>query len=102
MGARAYTAITPLETAQTPGPLLPIAEEDLRIRGPGEFYGTKQSGLPSLRIANVLKDVDILEESREDAFALVKGDPNLASSEHRKLREAVMFRFKGYELVAVS
>jgi ATP-dependent DNA helicase RecG len=77
-----------------------IAEEDLRIRGPGEFYGTRQSGLPSLRIANVLRDVGILEESREDAFALVKADPSLARNP--VLRAAVLKRFEGYELVSVS
>jgi len=79
-----------------------IAEEDLRIRGPGEFYGTRQSGLPSLRIANILRDVDILEKSREDAFALVKADTGLSASEHADLRAEVFKRFEGYELASVS
>jgi ATP-dependent DNA helicase RecG len=79
-----------------------IAEEDLRIRGPGEFYGTRQSGLPSLRIANVLRDVDILEKSREDAFELIKRDPRLASPEHADLRAEILRRFQGYDLVSVS
>jgi len=79
-----------------------IAEEDLRIRGPGEFYGTRQSGLPSLRIANVLQDVDILEKSREDAFALVKADPGLESAAHAKLKAEVFRRFEGFELLSVS
>jgi len=79
-----------------------IAEEDLRIRGPGEFYGTRQSGVPSLRIANILRDVDILEKSREDAFAFVKDDPHLASAGHRPLKDTVLKRFEGYELVSVS
>ena len=79
-----------------------IAEEDLKIRGPGEFYGTRQSGLPTLRIANVLRDVDILEMSREDAFAMVKADPRLSAPKHAKLRAAVLKRFEGYELVSVS
>jgi ATP-dependent DNA helicase RecG len=48
-----------------------IAEMDLKLRGPGEFFGTKQSGLPSLRIANLLRDVEILEAARRDATALV-------------------------------
>ena len=54
-----------------------IAEMDLKLRGPGEFFGTKQSGLPSLRIANILRDVEILEAARRDATALVAnpGDP---------------------------
>lgn len=79
-----------------------IAEEDLRIRGPGEFYGTRQSGLPSLRIANVLRDVDILEKSRQDAFELVKADPGLESPEHANLKAAVFKRFEGYDLITVS
>jgi ATP-dependent DNA helicase RecG len=77
-----------------------IAEEDLRIRGPGEFYGTRQSGIPSLRIANILSDVDILEKSREDAFALVKADPTLGR--YPDLKAEVFRRFEGYELVTVS
>lgn len=79
-----------------------IAEEDLRIRGPGEFYGTRQSGVPSLRIANILRDVDILEKSRQDAFDLIKSDPELSMPEHRKLLDIIRKRFEGSDLVAVS
>ena len=79
-----------------------IAEEDLRIRGPGEFYGTRQRGIPSLSIANILRDVDILERSREDAFALVKTDPRLAAPRYARLRTEVVRRFDSYELVSVS
>jgi len=79
-----------------------IAEEDLRIRGPGEFYGTRQSGIPSLRIANILRDVDILEKAREDAFAIVKVDSHLSSPRYALLRTEILKRFEGYELVSVS
>ena len=79
-----------------------IAEEDLRIRGPGEFYGTRQSGVPSLRIANVLRDVDILEKSREDAFEMIKADPDLSLPANQGLTDVVMKRFEGSDLVAVS
>jgi ATP-dependent DNA helicase RecG len=48
-----------------------IAEMDLKLRGPGEFFGTKQSGLPALRIANILRDADILEHARREAAALI-------------------------------
>ena len=54
-----------------------IAEADLMIRGPGDFLGTKQSGLPQFRFANLMRDSRILGEAREDAFALVKEDPML-------------------------
>ena len=66
-----------------------IAEEDLRLRGPGEFYGVRQSGLPSLKIADVLRDVDVLREAREDAFALYADDPALKRPEHAGLAEAM-------------
>ena len=49
-----------------------IAEMDMRLRGPGEFFGTRQSGIPGLRVANLLRDTDILEEARHDAKALIE------------------------------
>jgi ATP-dependent DNA helicase RecG len=48
-----------------------IAEMDMRLRGPGEFFGTKQSGIPGLRIANLFRDADILELARSEAQALI-------------------------------
>ena len=66
-----------------------IAEEDLRLRGPGEFFGVRQSGLPALKAADVLRDIEILKESREDAFALMERDPFLSKPDHRLLGEAV-------------
>ena len=53
-----------------------IAEMDLKLRGPGEFFGTKQSGLPSLRIANILRDPDILGTARNEARAFVEHPPS--------------------------
>jgi ATP-dependent DNA helicase RecG len=53
-----------------------IAEMDLKLRGPGEFFGTKQSGLPSLRIANILRDPDILAHARNEARAFVEHPPS--------------------------
>jgi len=52
-----------------------IAEMDLKLRGPGEFFGTKQSGLPSLRIANILRDQDVLEIARREAVDFVNAAP---------------------------
>jgi ATP-dependent DNA helicase RecG len=53
-----------------------IAEMDLKLRGPGEFFGTKQSGLPSLRIANILRDPDILSNAKHEARAFVEEPPS--------------------------
>lgn len=53
-----------------------IAEMDLKLRGPGEFFGTKQSGLPSLKMANILRDPDILAEARYEARAFVEHPPS--------------------------
>ena len=55
-----------------------IAEEDLAIRGPGDFFGTRQSGIPELKIANIVRDIGVLEISRKEAFDLVETEPDLA------------------------
>ncbi|MCM8760844.1 MAG: ATP-dependent DNA helicase RecG [Candidatus Omnitrophica bacterium] len=72
-----------------------IAETDLHIRGPGEFFGTRQHGLPEIRFGNILKDADIMERARREAFAIVAADPKLQDERHRLIREALAFRFKG-------
>jgi ATP-dependent DNA helicase RecG len=63
-----------------------LAEEDLKLRGPGEFFGTRQSGLPDLRMASV-SDTHLLELARGEAIALFKGDPSLKMPEHHLLVE---------------
>ena len=67
-----------------------IAEEDLRIRGPGEFFGTKQHGLPELKVADLIEDFDLLRLARRDAFAIIDEDPDLASPHNQQLRRMVM------------
>lgn len=59
-----------------------IAEKDLEIRGPGEFLGTRQSGMPDLVVADLLRDQAILKQAREAAFELVEKDPRLRRPEH--------------------
>ena len=61
-----------------------LAEEDLKLRGPGEFFGTRQSGLPDLRMAK-LSDVALLELARSEAIRLFEKDKELERPEHEPL-----------------
>lgn len=72
-----------------------IAEVDLSVRGPGEFFGTRQSGLPEFRVADLIRDGALLEDARQDAVALVGRDPQLLQPEHRALRAALLARWRG-------
>ena len=72
-----------------------IAEVDLELRGPGDFFGTRQSGLPEFRVADLLRDGAMLEEARREAFALVQADPKLVAPEHRGLRAGLLTRWRG-------
>ncbi|MCC6125927.1 MAG: ATP-dependent DNA helicase RecG [Pirellulales bacterium] len=70
-----------------------LAETDFKIRGPGDLFGTKQHGLPPLRIANLLLDGDILQEARRDAQEFVKSDPGLVQSQHTLLKRMMFVRY---------
>jgi ATP-dependent DNA helicase RecG len=70
-----------------------VAEQDLKIRGPGEFFGTRQHGLPELRIANIFSDMNILSEASKAAKALHTDDPALSHPQNRGLRERVAMLF---------
>ncbi len=72
-----------------------IAEEDLKLRGPGEFFGTRQHGLPELKVADLTEDFDLLRMARRDAFAIVGEDPALTAPHHQALRAAVAKAYAG-------
>ncbi len=72
-----------------------IAEEDLKIRGPGEFLGTRQSGIPELAVANLARDSDLLARAQTEARAIVEQDPGLHWPEHLSLVKALEERWEG-------
>ncbi len=61
-----------------------IAELDLELRGPGEFFGTRQAGMPELRVANILRDRKVLELAKREAEAFVRGDDESITPEERR------------------
>ena len=79
-----------------------IAEEDLKLRGPGEFYGTKQSGLAELTLTDIFRDIPILEIARKEAFATIDKDPNLSGEVFARLRRDLLKKYEAFELVTVS
>lgn len=64
-----------------------IAEEDLRLRGSGEFFGTRQHGLPDLKFSDLVLDQKIIQMARRDAFQLIEQDPHLRLPEHQHIRQ---------------
>ena len=72
-----------------------IAEKDLELRGPGEFLGTRQSGLPELAVANLARDGALLSVAREEARRIIECDPVLSRPEHRGLAKALQERWEG-------
>ena len=82
-----------LKAMESTGDGFKIAEEDLAIRGPGDFFGTRQSGLPELKIANIIRDMGVLEISRKEAFALADAEPDLSG--HPLLKETLQKKWMG-------
>jgi ATP-dependent DNA helicase RecG len=70
-----------------------IAEMDLQLRGPGEFFGTRQHGLPEFKLADITSEMAMLQEAKDDALALLSEDPNVSSPRHQHLRAALAKQF---------
>jgi len=74
-----------------------IAEEDLKIRGPGEFFGSRQHGLTELKIGNPFTQMQLLKRAREEAVKLVNSDPKLGQKQNSLLRQRLLQRFPEYD-----
>ena len=72
-----------------------VAEEDLRLRGPGELFGTRQHGLPELKVADLVKDFELLRMTRRDAQAMIAEDPGLNAPHRQQLRAHMLKAYAG-------
>ena len=66
-----------------------LSEIDLKLRGPGDIFGTKQSGFPELKYADIIEDKDLLIKAKEDAFAIISSDHSLREKEHQIIKETI-------------
>ena len=78
-----------------------ISEKDLELRGPGEFFGTRQHGLPELKVANLFTDMDILKLAQREAMDIISNDPKLEKADYEKIRYKIqqLFGDAGKEIV---
>jgi ATP-dependent DNA helicase RecG len=70
-----------------------IAEQDLKLRGPGEMFSTRQHGLPDLKLANIVDDFELLAMARRYAFVLASEDPMLTKPQHKNIRQSLLDKF---------
>ncbi|HAL45378.1 MAG: ATP-dependent DNA helicase RecG [Planctomycetes bacterium GWF2_42_9] len=87
------TANSRLEIMERSNDGFEIAEHDLKLRGPGELLSSRQHGLPDMKIANIIDDMDLLNMARKDAFELVEKDPMLTSANHKNIRAELVRKF---------
>ena len=91
--SRAELAVTRAQTMASTTDGFEIAEQDLNLRGPGEFFGIRQHGIPDLKIANLVKHINILETVREEAKKLLEQDQDLSLPEHSGLKQKIQRQF---------
>ncbi|HEX2929693.1 MAG TPA: DNA helicase RecG, partial [Candidatus Binatia bacterium] len=92
-GAGSSVAVERLRVMEKEHDGFKIAEADMRLRGPGELLGTRQSGLADFRLANLARDQRLLVEARKEALAWLDKDPNLRSRESAGMKEILRHRW---------
>ena len=70
-----------------------IAQEDLELRGPGDFFGRRQHGLPNLKLADLQCDVEVMQQARSAAEEMLRADPALEAPAHRQIAEKIRTLF---------
>ena len=79
-----------------------ISQKDLEIRGPGEFFGTRQHGLPELKVANIFKHIKILKQAQLEARYIIGQDTKLQFVENKKLKEEILYKFSEREEISLN
>ena len=79
-----------------------ISQKDLEIRGPGEFFGTRQHGLPELRVANIFKHKKILKQAQLEARYIIGQDSKLQLIENKKIKEEILYKFSEREEISLN
>ena len=92
-GSKSETSRTRLKAMTDTTDGFKIAEEDLKLRGPGDFFGNRQHGLPQLRIADLAGDMRLLSQAQQAAREVLERDPELTGTEHRMVRERIQTLF---------
>lgn len=75
-----------------------IAEIDFKLRGPGDIFGVRQSGIPEFRFVNVFEDYDLIEKVRQLTFRIVDKDPNLENDVHKIIKKVIQDRYSNQKL----
>ena len=88
-GTRSLEAMERLHTLASTTDGFKISEEDLKARGPGDFFGNRQHGLPQMKLADLAGDMRLLSEAQEAARSLLEQDPQLSQPENRPVWERV-------------